>query len=187
MIADVRVDGRVEPRVFVGGGDDGYYCADLATGQLRWHLETKKYPDAETSLAVVDGKVYAGLGNDGQALCVLDAADGKELARVHTPYPVFSPPAIAGGKMFVGMGNGDFVRYRLTAQGGSLVRGPGKAPALHRRGLPAGLEDPVAGTVLGSVAVTEDRDLLRRQQRQAALRRAGHGVTRSPRSTPTPP
>ena len=35
----------------------------------------ERYPDAETSLAVHEGKVYAGLGNGGRALCVIDAAE----------------------------------------------------------------------------------------------------------------
>ncbi len=99
-----------EDRVFFGAGDvDGYYAADLETGAVRWHLDGKEFPDAETSLAVLDNRVYVGLGNGGKAVCVLDAVTGKLLRRLPTPYPVFSPPAIANGKLLVGMGNGDFV------------------------------------------------------------------------------
>jgi outer membrane protein assembly factor BamB len=99
-----------EDRVYVGAGDDGYYCADLKTGRLLWHLDGARYPDAETSLAVHDGKVYAGLGDGGSALCVIDAKTGSELRRVPMPYPVFGPPAISNGKLYIGMGKGDYIR-----------------------------------------------------------------------------
>ena len=90
-------------KVYVGAGDDGYYCLSLepeAPGKPRliWHLPGEDYPDAETSLAVHNGKVYAGLGFGGKALCVLDAGSGKELKRVPLKYPAFSPPTISEGK-----------------------------------------------------------------------------------------
>jgi len=156
-IADVEVSGRVEPRVFVGAGDDGYYCLDLETGAKRWHLAGEDFPDAETSLAVHAGKLYVGLGNGGKALCVIDAAEGKLLARAATPYAVFSPPAVADGKLYVGMGNGDFVDSGYPAVGevwqvdlAKLARhtGGGFQPDWRMR---------VGGTVLGAVAVAAER------------------------------
>ena len=145
-----------EDRVFVGAGDDGYYCLALKTGQVRWHLSGKDHPDAETALTVHDNRVYAGLGNGGMALCVIDAATGRELRRVATPYPVFAPPAVADGKLYVGMGNGDFVA-------------PGNPPAgelwcLDLAKLNADGNGPVApdwkaktsDTILAAVAVAGD-------------------------------
>ncbi|MCE9610946.1 MAG: PQQ-binding-like beta-propeller repeat protein [Chthoniobacter sp.] len=101
-------------RAYIGAGDDGYYCFRLepdAQGQpvLLWHLPGDKYPDAETDPLVLEGRVYLGLGINGQALVCVDAASGRELWRVPTPFPVFSPPAIARGKIFIGMGHGDFM------------------------------------------------------------------------------
>lgn len=101
-------------RAYIGAGDDGYYCFQLepdAQGQpvLLWHLSGDQYPDAESAPVVHDGRVYLGLGLKGQALVCVDAASGRELWRVFTPFPVFSPPAIAHGKIFIGMGHGDFV------------------------------------------------------------------------------
>jgi outer membrane protein assembly factor BamB len=101
-------------RVVIGAGDDGYYCFQLepdAHGNpvLLWHLPGDKYPDAESNPIEHEGRVYLGLGLGGQALVCVDAASGRELWRVPTPFPVFSPPAIARGKIFVGMGNGDFI------------------------------------------------------------------------------
>lgn len=123
-------------RVFIGAGDDGLYCFDLPPGPdgapvVRWHLPGERYPDAETSLAVHEGTVYAGLGLGGKALCVLDAETGEERKRIPTPYPVFSPPAIAGGKLYVGMGNGDYVNPAEDARKAILdrLRADGKTDA----------------------------------------------------------
>lgn len=102
-------------RVFVGAGDDGFYALALepnADGSARvlWHLDGKQFPDCESSAAVFDGVVYFGLGEGGQALCAVDASTGKERWRIATSYPVFAPPTIADGKLFVGMGLGNFVQ-----------------------------------------------------------------------------
>jgi outer membrane protein assembly factor BamB len=134
-------------RVYVGAGDDGYYCFDLETGKQLWHTGGEKYPDAETALAVHDGKVYAGLGMGGHALCVLDAVTGRELHRIELPYPVFSPPTIVGNKLYLGMGNGDYVN---PGKGGAVV-------CLDLATLRTDWTFPLEMTVLGSVAATADR------------------------------
>lgn len=108
-------------RVYVGAGDDGYYCLKLDTtnpaGEALWHRPGGDYRDAETALMVHEGKVYAGLGVGGKALCVLDAANnGVELKRLPTPFPVFGPPAVSGRKLYFGMGNGDFVNSAETVR-----------------------------------------------------------------------
>lgn len=111
-------------KVYVGAGDDGYYCLDLAgngdgTTKVIWHVGGKdengkekpdaaKYRDCECCPAVVDGKFYAGLGNGGQAIICLDAQTGTELWRQATPFAVFGPPAVVEKKVFIGMGTGDF-------------------------------------------------------------------------------
>ena len=101
-------------RAYIGAGDDGYYCFRLepdAHGNpvMVWHLAGEKYPDAETDPVVQDGRVYFGLGVDGHAVVCVDADTGKELWRISTPSPVFTPPTIAHGKLFIGMGHGNFV------------------------------------------------------------------------------
>lgn len=102
-------------KVYVGAGDDGYYCIALepadakGTAKVVWHAGRERYKDAETGLTVHDGKVYAGLGVGGNALCVLDAETGAEQKRIAVPFPIFAPPTIADGKIFLGMGNGDFI------------------------------------------------------------------------------
>lgn len=145
-------------RVYVGAGDDGYYCLKLQGDgrggpQVVWHVEGKNYPDAETALAVHEGRVYAGLGVGGKALCVLDAATGKELKRIETGLPVFSPPAIAGGKLYVGMGNGDLV-HRAEEIG---LPPAGEVWCIDLETLGVDWKYPVGRTVLGAVAVAGER------------------------------
>jgi outer membrane protein assembly factor BamB len=132
-------------RVYVGAGDDGYYCVDLKSGGEVWHAPGEKYEDAETALVVHAGKVYAGLGSG--VLCVLDAATGKELSRLPMPYPVFAPPTIADGKLYLGMGKGDYVN-------------PGKGGEVRCLDLATLKTDwtfPLEMTVLGSVVAKGDR------------------------------
>jgi outer membrane protein assembly factor BamB len=102
-------------KVFFGAGDDGFYCLALeptADGQPRvlWHLDGEKFPDCESSPAVSEGVVYFGLGDGGFAICAVDARTGTQQWRIETPYPVFAPPTIANGKLYVPTGNGNFVQ-----------------------------------------------------------------------------
>ncbi len=145
-------------RVYVGAGDDGYYCLKLQGDgrggpQVVWHVEGKNYPDAETSLAVHEGRVYAGLGLGGKALCVLDAETGRELKRIETGLPVFSPPAIAGGKLYVGMGTGDLV-HRAEEVG---MEPTGQVWRVDLKTLRVDWKYPVGRTVLGAVAVADEQ------------------------------
>jgi outer membrane protein assembly factor BamB len=101
-------------RVYVGAGDDGYYCFRLepdAEGRavVLWHAPTERCPDADTSPAVHDARVVVGCGMHGNAICCLDADSGAELWRAATPYPVFGAPTLVGGRVVVGMGNGNFI------------------------------------------------------------------------------
>ena len=103
-----------EGRAYIGAGDDGYYCFELEPGsageaRVVWHASGDQFPDAETSPIVQDGKFFAGLGLGGRALVCLDAATGQELWRLPTPYPVFTPPTLEGGRVLFGMGNGNLV------------------------------------------------------------------------------
>jgi len=134
-------------RVFIGAGDDGFYCIDLKSGKALWHLEGKDYPDAETALAVFEGKVYAGLGMGGSALCVLDAETGRELRRVKLTFPLFAPPTIDGGKIYLGTGNGDFVN---PGRGGEVR-------CLDLKTLETDWTFPLEMTVLGSIAASGDQ------------------------------
>ncbi len=166
-------------RVYVGAGDDGYYCLALEAGpdgeaQVLWHAPGDRYPDAETALLVHEGRVYAGLGLGGRALCVLDAVTGEEMERIETPYPVFGPPSTDGRTLFLAMGTGDYVNTAEQARQARLdkARDAGateeELDAMRARLGPAGeiwgidLETlkvrwraELPRTVLGSVAVAD--------------------------------
>ena len=138
----------------MGAGDDGIYCLRLDPSvpdeqRVVWHAPGSRYPDAETALAVSGGKVYAGLGVGGNALCVLDAETGAERARIPMPYPVFSPPAIDGGKLFVGMGSGDYVR--------PVDHPAGSVCCLDLATLRPGVVVCYPGDVLGAVAAAGEQ------------------------------
>jgi outer membrane protein assembly factor BamB len=101
-------------KVYVGGGYDGFYCIALepeskGRPKIVWRHPAKNYPDTESSAAVYNGKIYFGLGIEGNAICCVDAETGKEEWRCPTPYPVFCHPTIVQDKLFIGMGNGDFI------------------------------------------------------------------------------
>lgn len=168
-------------RVFVGAGDDGFYCLALAPdadGKARviWHVPGEKYPDCETSPVVDDGRVYFGLGAKGQAVVCLEAATGKELWRQATPYPVFGSPAAAGGRVVVGMGVGNYIQEpeEMAEDLKRAMRGQKKTEEEIREAVaplkPAGevwCLDSASGetywrfkaerTVLGCPAVADDR------------------------------
>jgi len=171
-------------RVYIGAGDDGYYCFELEPdehGNARqvWHVSGSRYGDCETSPVVHEGKVYVGLGAGGNALCCLEASSGSELWRIETPLPVLSPPAIGSGRIFVGMGEGNFVQTADDIKRADLIQGanedsdnsspddPDHISQLPQSGgeiFGISIANPqdhwklqVPDTVIGSVAVTNDR------------------------------
>jgi len=135
-------------KVFIGAGDDGIYCFAVegdgnGAARVLWHLEGEKYPDCETSPVYHEGRLYFGLGVGGQAVVCVDADTGREQWRIETPAPVFSSPTIADGKVFFGMGHGDFVN---TAEKVKEIR----RAALLQKGLSAEeAEEAVAHIVKG--------------------------------------
>jgi outer membrane protein assembly factor BamB len=113
-------------RVIANAGDDGVHCIALEPGPdgkacPLWHAPggtwpDGKYIDCETALAVHDGKVYLGMGFDGNGLVVFDALTGREEKRLDVGAPVFTPPSIAGGKLYFVKGFGDYIRNWKDAQ-----------------------------------------------------------------------
>lgn len=123
-------------RAIIGAGDDGYYCFRLepdAKGQpvLLWHLPGDQYPDAENDPLIHEGRAYLGLGIGGQAVVCVDVETGKEQWRIATSAPVFAPPTIARGKLFIGMGHGNFVETEeeIIAAVPEKLRAAGKGAA----------------------------------------------------------
>ena len=169
-------------RVYIGAGDDGYYCLALepdGKGKARviWHLPGPKnppvvtspdidpsltYPDAETSPLLYRGRLYFGLGLGGNALCCVDPETGKELWRVKTPYPVFGPATALEGKLFIAMGNGNFIQTAEEAWAAEQEklrragRSEAEIAALAKKYAPGGeiwAIDPDGGKVLWTYRV----------------------------------
>jgi outer membrane protein assembly factor BamB len=171
----------VKDRVYVGAGNDGYYCFLLepdakGQAQLVWHAPSALCPDAETSPAVHDGIMFAGLGIGGTAVIALNADTGAEVWRRSTPYPVFGPPTVVAGSVIVGMGNGDFVNSaadikasvlaRLRKEGkseeeisvvGKTLGTGGEIWCLDEKSGDVQWTYKVPDTVLGAIAVDKDR------------------------------
>ncbi|NLF30067.1 MAG: PQQ-binding-like beta-propeller repeat protein [Planctomycetes bacterium] len=169
-------------RAYVGAGDDGLYCFDLAGDgaggpRVLWHLDGREYPDCETSPVVHDGRVYFSLGLGGQAVCCVDAATGDPIWRIPTPAPAFGSPSIAEGLLYVGMGWGDYVndaaaaaenlRRKLADEGADADEIRRRTDAFTEVGQVWCVEaatgevawrfDRIGGTVLGSPAVADGR------------------------------
>ncbi len=125
---DVRTRSHVESspciagdRVFCGAGADGVYGLRLdppaGESPVVWHVKGLARGNAlfhcDSSLAADDGRVYltsaALREGDWNGVACLDAATGRELWHVDTPMPVWGSPTIVGDRLFVGMGNGNFV------------------------------------------------------------------------------
>ncbi len=147
-----------EGKVYVGAGDDGYYCLALegaGTPRVIWHRTAAEgFMDCESDPVASEGKIYVGLGEGGNAICCLAADTGELLWKLPTPFPVFAPPSLADGKLYVGMGNGDFANTaeQLGKPGGGQLW----CIDLKRPQAPLWVRE-VGQTILGAAAVADGR------------------------------
>lgn len=121
----------VGAKIFVGAGDDGVYCFDASKlsadkeGQsgpeVVWHVENIHIDAAPL---VAEGRVFVGsvVGDIHAELAALaiDADKGNVLWRVPTALPVPGSPAIAGDRVFFGLGNGKMDHDADQPAGGIL-------------------------------------------------------------------
>jgi outer membrane protein assembly factor BamB len=105
-------------RVYFGAGDDGVYCVDARDGKEHWHFQGLH---VDTSPLVQDNRLYAGSGYGSafEAFC-LDAGTGKPIWRTPCNLPVVGSPALAGERVFFGLGNGDMT-HSANGPAGALV------------------------------------------------------------------
>jgi len=86
--------------VFVSGEVGEVYALAAATGEERWHVETRSY---NSSPSVADGRVFLSNRFDPAAMLALDAATGRKLwRRTLDESDTWYAPAVAGGRVFVG-------------------------------------------------------------------------------------
>lgn len=89
---------------------------DPATGAVRWQAEVPESPDADP--VIVDGIVYAGIGNlvgDGAAVYAFDGATGEQFWHTEVANPALPATPIdavvwAGAALFVNRGDGVLVK-----------------------------------------------------------------------------
>jgi len=81
--------------VYIGGGDGTVYCLNAQNGELEWEY------NENNSMATVSSGGNGGGGGGGGSI-----------------YPIYSSPAVAGGYVYVGGGDGRV--YCLNAQSGAL-------------------------------------------------------------------
>jgi len=139
-----------EKTVYVAAGDDGVYAFRTdptltAQERLLWHTTGDRLPDAETALAVHNGRVYVGLGHGGTALVALDANTGAELHRATFSMPVFAPPAILGDTLIIGLGPGNLVD--------AATAGPGELRCLDLEALQTRGRLETSASVLSAPAI----------------------------------
>jgi outer membrane protein assembly factor BamB len=137
-------------KVYCGAGDDGLYCLSAIDGKELWHF-SGLHVDAPP--VVVRGHVYGGSGigdvyKDTMLFC-LDADKGTEVWRVPMDLPVWGMPVIDGGKVFVGLGNGNFVESAERPAGALLCADASTGRRLWRQ--------DVADSVVSRPVVQGDR------------------------------
>ncbi len=100
--------------VFVGCRDSHLYAVDLHTGALRWSHSTGA-SWVISSPAVRDGRVWFATSDTG-LLTVVDALTGRRIGAVDNHrWPMFSSPALAGGRVYIGTHRGELLAIDVDA------------------------------------------------------------------------
>jgi outer membrane protein assembly factor BamB len=101
--------------VFVGCRDSHLYALDLHTGAPRWNYSTGA-SWVISSPAVRDGRVYFATSDTGLFIAV-DARTGKKVYEVDNHHwPMFSSPALAGARAYIGTHQGRLLAIDLEAR-----------------------------------------------------------------------
>lgn len=140
----------VGERVYVAAGDDGVYALDLRAGpppKVHWHATGGHLSDVETALIADSENVYVGTGHGSQSLVILDALTGQQRSSIPFTHPLFAPPALVGDRLYVGMGQGDFVKAETDAGGAVACIDTHHGTVVWTLPLPA--------TVLGAIVFSE--------------------------------
>jgi outer membrane protein assembly factor BamB len=130
-IWSVRTEGQTESsptvvngKVYIGAGNDGFYCLDARNGAKLWRFPQevagaaayqKRLQRFGGGSSVVGNRVYVGTGVDRNqkddkgetATFCLDAGSGASLWKTAAPFPVWSTPLVKDGLVYVTTGNGD--------------------------------------------------------------------------------
>ena len=143
------------PLMETGSSLDRTVVGKVATGEKGPYLALESWnPDSESSCIAVtlenkEQRLLFGSGVGGHRVNCANAETGAFLWKTPVPYPAFGAPTVAGDKVLIGVGKGDFVHsepdpvgliYCLSLRDGSKI-----------------WETKLPDTVLGSVTVHEGR------------------------------
>jgi outer membrane protein assembly factor BamB len=127
----------------------------ISTGEKLWEYMVI---DPESSPAIgEDGTVYLGSGCNGKAVVALRSETDAELKRLDKPrliwshpveYPALGTVTLAGDKLLIGIGEGDFVKAAPVPAGQVLCLEQKTGKEVWKRS--------VGDAVLGAVAVAND-------------------------------
>jgi outer membrane protein assembly factor BamB len=82
-----------------------------ATGAVLWRHGLQQGP-VVPALAYVNGLVVAGAGSE---IVVLDANSGQQLFDYSTAGPIYSPPSVSGGRIYVGSQDGNIYALSVSS------------------------------------------------------------------------
>jgi len=101
-------------RLYFAAGDDGVYCLDKKTGRQVW-----RHPGIHVDLspAVTADAVFVGSAYGETAFYALNAENGKLLWKRPTPYGVGGSPSVDHGRVYFGLGNGNFEMSHADPKG----------------------------------------------------------------------
>jgi outer membrane protein assembly factor BamB len=139
-------------------GNPGFVLAvRISDGKELWRFTVA---DPESSPVVEDGVAYIGSGLNGNAIVALRTLGDEELRakglsrvlwQTPTGYPATGAVTLAGDRVLVGCGKGDFVYAARDPEGCVIALDRTSGRELWRAALP--------DTVLGSIAVREGKAL----------------------------
>jgi YidC/Oxa1 family membrane protein insertase len=134
-------------KVYFGAGDDGIYCLDAITSEEQWC-----FPDAHVDGGplVVDDRVYFGSGYTYDGIICVAARDGRLVWKRDFRAPVWGAPSFSEGRLYVGIGNGNFNESAPEPFGEVRCLNPADGTDVWQF---TGVKD----SVLTSIAVSEDR------------------------------
>jgi outer membrane protein assembly factor BamB len=104
----------VDGIVYFGCRDSNFYAVDARTGQQKWKFNNKG-SWVIASPAVRDGKVYFATSDSG-LFYALDAKSGALIFAQKFIWPMFSSPAIAGNRLYIGSHEGKLIAIDLVSQ-----------------------------------------------------------------------
>jgi outer membrane protein assembly factor BamB len=119
-------------KVFFGAGNDGVFALDAKSGSKLWQFPAaggkKGLLRVGASPVVVGGRLYVGSGVDRNspedpgetAVFCLDADTGGLVWKVPVSLPAWGAPAVAGDRVYFGLGNGD-VFTEADAPAGTML------------------------------------------------------------------